>query len=74
MNVEIVERLRDAAREHGEVADLLQVLADCLAFTALGADLITCDDSSRAYLKSALVASQFVAYDRGAVAKAVSDA
>ena len=69
INVEVIERLRSAALSHGEVADLLDVLADCFPFLAHGDSSFKGNDYDRSYLETVLLAAQFAAYDRGEVAK-----
>ena len=68
INVEVIERLRSAALSHGEVADLLQVLADCFPTFQDNYDFRG-DLEDAKYLETVLIAAQFAAYDRGEVAK-----
>lgn len=63
MNVEIIERLRDAARTHGEVADLLEVLAECFPTFQENYDFHGGLKAAE-YLESAIIAAQFAAFDR----------
>lgn len=69
LNVEVIERLRSAALAHGEVADLLDVLADSFPLLAHGDSSFKGDSADRSYLETVLIAAQFAAYDRGEVAK-----
>lgn len=63
--VRFIERLRDAAREHGAVADLLSAISDCLYVDDVQGVITIGDKDDIEWLKAALVASQFVDYDRG---------
>ena len=65
MNIEQIERLREAAKEHGEVADLLDMLAASFPFFADGNREFTGSDLDAEHLQSALIAAQFAEYDRG---------
>ena len=56
-----VDRLRDAAKEHGEVAVLLSVLADALNTPMIDAMQ---DPDNREYLAMALIAAAFSHIDR----------
>ena len=65
MNTEqarIIDRLREAAKDHGEVATLLEVLGGCYQPGA-GAS-ISVSDEDCAYLATAATAAAFVALDR----------
>lgn len=64
MNVEVIERLRAAAREHGEVADLLAVLAQSFPFLDEGSTEFIGVDEDLSYLKSAFLAAAFVEHDK----------
>lgn len=64
MDVRVIERLREAAKDHGEVADLLDVLADCFPFLQDGDSEFKGDDQDREYLKSAVAAAAFAQFDR----------
>lgn len=59
---QIVDRLREAAREHGEVSDLLKCLASALTIEQ-GAVSINVDDADRGYIEAVLVAAAFSSYD-----------
>lgn len=63
VNVEIVERLREAAREHGEVCDLLKTLAGCFPFFSDGNSEFVGKELDRLYLRSVILAAEFVEYD-----------
>lgn len=63
--IRTIERLREAAAEHGEVSDLLAVLSTSLLITD-GDRAIVADESDLEYLRAVLVAAAFVQYDRGA--------
>ena len=62
--IRVIERLRTAAKEHGEVSDLLDVLRECLLLDDRGNKAIVGDDEQIEYLKAAIFASDFAAYDR----------
>ena len=71
-DVEIIERLLQAASEHGEVSDLLDALAASFPFFNDGASDYSGSDLDRHYLGVAMSAAAFVRYDyeqraRGAV-------
>ena len=59
----IIDRLRDAAKEHGEVADLLLTLAESFPHFSSGDSTFHGDEQARAYLLAALIASAFVLLD-----------
>ena len=61
----VIDRLRAASKEHGEVADLLNVLADSFPYFVNGDSSFQGSEKSRAYLLAAINASSFVAVDRG---------
>lgn len=61
---EIIERLRTAARDHGEVVDLLSALAECFPHLSSGDCTFHGDEEARVYLASALNANAFVLVDR----------
>jgi hypothetical protein len=63
-SVRIIERLRKAASEHGEVADLLVCLAASLAFIDDGELSFHGDQEDRLLLSAAIAAAAFVKYDR----------
>ena len=66
--IRIVERLRAAAQENGEVADLLGVLAATLWVDGGEIRLTTegaFPEEDVDYFAAALLAYSFVAYDRG---------
>lgn len=63
MNVEIIERLRAAASDHGEVFDLLATLANSFPTFSDGNANFQGTDLDREYLKSAILASEFAKYD-----------
>jgi hypothetical protein len=65
VQVHIIERLRQAAKEHVEVADLLYCLAVAFRFAPDGDFQFHGDSESANYLKSAVIASAFVEYDGG---------
>lgn len=60
----VIDRLREAAREHGEVAALLETLAECFPLLAQGDASFRGDDEERAYLLAAIGAAAFVSLDR----------
>ena len=59
-----IDRLREAAREHGAVADLLEALDESLLIDGLGNKEIIGGHDEIEWLKAALVAAKFVALDR----------
>lgn len=61
----VIDRLRAAAKEHGEVAELLQVFADSFPYFTCRDSSFQGGEKSRAYLLAALDAASFVAVDRG---------
>lgn len=61
---EIIDRLREAAKDHGEVADLLSVLAECFPRLSSGDCTFQGDEEARLYLEAVLSANAFVAIDR----------
>ena len=64
VNVEVIERLREAAKEHGEVADLLDVLATSFPFFGDGNTEFCGADLERQYFETVLIAAQFTKYDK----------
>lgn len=62
--VEIIERLREASLDHGEVADLLSVLAECFPHLSSGDYTFHGDEGARVYLAAALNANAFACVDR----------
>lgn len=59
----IIDRLREAAKEHGEVADLLLVLADSFRYFPAGDSTFTGDEQDRAYLLATINAAAFILVD-----------
>jgi len=64
MNIEQIERLREAAKEHGEVSDLLDALAASFPMFNDGDKSFHGSELDAEILKSALIAAEFAAYDR----------
>jgi len=62
--IKVIERLRCAANEHGEVSDLLDTLEESIYIDELGGLAIAATDAQVDYLKSALMAAKFARYDR----------
>ena len=60
----IVERLRAAAKEHGEVFNLLTVLDDSILLDGAGNKEIIGDKDDLNYLNLAILAAAFARYDR----------
>lgn len=61
----VIDRLREAAKEHGEVAALLQCLSESFPYLRTR-DLSFCGaEKDRAYLDAVLDAAAFVEVDRG---------
>ncbi len=63
--IRVIERLREAAKEHGEVHDLLLTMRDCILIDDLGNKEIVASAEDLAYLKAALMAADFAIYDKG---------
>ena len=63
VDVEIIERLRQAASEHGEVADLLQALESSFPFFNDGGSEFSGSDYERHYLGVVISSAAFVRYD-----------
>ena len=63
---EIVDRLREAARLHGEVADLLSAIADTLRDDGYGGLTFVADGIDTDYFMAALAAAAFARLDRDA--------
>lgn len=61
--IRVIERLRDAAREHGEVFDLLQTLKISILIDDFGNKVLTAEGADLEYLKAALIAADFAQYD-----------
>ncbi len=59
-----IDRLREAAREHGVVADLLEALDECLLVDGLGNKCVIGDEDELEWLEAAILAAKFVALDR----------
>jgi hypothetical protein len=63
-HIRTIDRLREAAAEHGEVADLLTVLQESILIDDAGNKEIVGNADHLAYLKAVLIAADFVDYDR----------
>lgn len=63
--IRIIERLREAAREHGEVHDLLCVLESALDINEQRGIGFVGDSDELEYLRAAILAASFVDYDNG---------
>lgn len=63
-HAQIIDRLRDAAKEHGEVAALLAVLAECFPGFHRGDGRFMGTKPQHAYLEAAMDAAAFVSVDR----------
>lgn len=63
-HIEFIDRLRDAAKEHGAVAELLMLIDNSLMFDGAGNKEIIADETEIEYLKAALLAAKFVNSDR----------
>lgn len=61
----VIDRLREAAKEHGAVADLLECLSEGLTFFTSGDTSFHGSEQQRDYVIAALNAAAFVAVDRG---------
>ena len=59
-----IDRLREAARDHGAVADLLGALEEGLLIDGTGNKEIIADDECIKWLVAALMAAKFVDLDR----------
>jgi len=64
MNIRQIERLREAARQHGEVYDLLQVLATSFPFVEDGNNSFHGSDSDIEYLRTAILTAEFAEFDK----------
>ena len=64
-HAQAIDRLREAAKEHGAVADLLECIADSFTFFCQGDTSFHGHEKHRAYFIAALNAAAFVAVDRG---------
>ncbi len=62
--VRIIERLREAAADHGEVADLLSMLAECIEGLDQAQPVLRLSAEDRTYLQAVLAAQAFVEHDR----------
>ena len=63
-----IERLREAAKEHGEVYDLLVVLSNAILIDGCGnKTLETASDADIQYIQVAQAAFSFCRVDRGEV-------
>ncbi len=62
--IEVIERLRDAAANHGEVASLLSVLCRSILIDGAGNREIIAESDDLEYLQAALLAGAFSDYDR----------
>ena len=61
----VIDRLREAAKEHGEVAELLEVIAESFPYFPRGDVAFYGDEKQRSYILAAMNAAAFVAVDRG---------
>lgn len=59
-----IERLREAAAEHGEVAKLIWCLTRVISFTPNGVVSLHCGDDDAEYLRAASAARAFIDLDR----------
>ena len=64
-HAQVIDRLREAAKEHGAVADLLECIASSFPYFCSGETSFHGCEESRAYFIAALNAASFVAVDRG---------
>jgi len=64
VNIKQIERLRAAAVESGEVSDLLMNLAEAFPFFKNSDKTFCGDEDCAQYLSDAMVAAEFVEYDR----------
>lgn len=62
-HIRFIDRLREAAKEHGAVADLLGALSDSILIDDLGNREIVGDKDSIEWIKAAILAEAFVAMD-----------
>lgn len=63
-HIEFIDRLREAAQEHGAVADLLSVVDEALLLDDLGNQKFVGDDEDLDWLRAAQLAAKFAASDR----------
>ena len=64
-HADVIDNLREAAKEYGAVGDLLECLSECFAFFTSGDTSFHGSEQQRAYVIAALNAAAFVAVDRG---------
>lgn len=64
-HADLIDRLRDAAKEHGAVADLLECLSESFPFFVNGDSSFQGSEQQRSFFTAALNAASFVAVDRG---------
>jgi hypothetical protein len=62
--IDVIERLRAAAQQHGEVANVLSVLKKSLLIDEVGNREIIADATQCDYLQAAMMAADFAEYDR----------
>ncbi|WP_028354779.1 hypothetical protein [Bordetella petrii] len=63
-HIEFIDRLREAAQEHGAVADPLSVVDEALLLDDLGNQKFVGDDEDLDWLRVAQLAAKFAASDR----------
>ena len=63
-HIEFIDRLREAAKEHGVVAELLMLIDNSLMFDGVGNKEIVADEAEIEFLQAALLAAKFVNSDR----------
>lgn len=61
--IRIIERLRAAAKDHGEVFDLLQALSNGIQIDGAGNKDVIAVGADLEYLQAALLAASFAEYD-----------
>lgn len=64
INVDFIERLRQAAAEHGAVAELLDALNGGLLLDGSGNKEIVAEGDALELIENALIAAEFTKFDR----------
>lgn len=62
---QFIDALREAAKRHGAVADLLLVIRDGILIDGVGNKEVVADEYDLGLLKMAQIAAAFAALDRG---------
>lgn len=62
--IRFIERVREAAREYGAVADLLSCVSDCVYVDDIQGVVTIGEQENIEWLRAVLIAAQFVDFDR----------